>query len=132
MARLHREAFDQGRPWSEEEFASLLSLAGTFAIGDRHAFALYRVVLDEVELLTIVTHPSHRRLGQATALMKTWHAQARSAGATLAFLEVASDNVPARALYERMEYAQTGMRKAYYKRPCSPSVDAVLMSRALT
>lgn len=130
MALVHAAATDD-RPWSEDEFASLLDSPGCFATGDARAFALVRVILDEAELLTIATHPDHRRQGLARALMVAWQAEAARRGATRAFLEVAADNAPARTLYDTCGYEVTGLRRGYYRRPAGPAADAVLMARTL-
>lgn len=132
MAAIHAAAFEQSRPWSAGEFASLLSHPGVFAVGDLRAFALVRVVLDEAELLTIATHPDAHRQGLARALMDTWQTEAARRGARRAFLEVALDNDAARALYASCGYIRTGLRPAYYPRTGAHAADAVIMARDLT
>lgn len=131
MAALHRAGFTQSRPWSEAEFAGLLATPGTFACGDARGFALVRVIADEAELLTLTTHPAHRRQGHARALMDRWQTQAAAQGAARAFLEVAADNAPALALYERAGFRRAGLRRAYYARAGGRAADAVVMTRAL-
>ena len=130
MARTHAAAM-QSRPWRAEEFAALLSHPGTFALGDTACFALVRVIADEAELLTIATHPGHRRQGLARACMAAWMAEAAARGAAQAFLEVAHDNAPALALYQAMGFSRSGLRPGYYPRPDAPAADAVVMTRAL-
>ena len=131
MARIHAAAFAQSRPWSAQEFESLLSVKGTHALGDDTAFALYRVTLDEAELLTIATDPAHRRQGHARALMDAWQRDAKTRGAVRAFLDVAADNGPAFTLYLSCGYEIAGRRKAYYQRPDGTTEDALVMQRTL-
>ncbi|MDK3019566.1 GNAT family N-acetyltransferase [Pseudodonghicola flavimaris] len=131
MAATHAAAFTQSRPWRAEEFADLLSMSGSFACGDARCFALVRVIADEAELLTIATHPDHQRLGLARALMPLWQAEAAGRGATRAFLEVAADNAPARALYLQTGYEAVGLRRGYYPRPSVTASDAILMALSL-
>lgn len=131
FAALHHAAFDQSRPWSAAEFRDLMAMSGCFALGDCRAAALVRVIADEAELLTIATHPDHRRQGLARQLMDKWQAEATTRGAKTAFLEVASDNAAARQLYETSGYAQVGRRKGYYARDGAPAADALIMSRDL-
>lgn len=131
MAATHAAAFDNGRAWSADEFSGLLRMPGFFACGDASAFALVRVALDEAELLTIATHPDHRRTGLARTLMEFWHIRATRIGARRAFLEVAADNAPALALYGACGYTMVGQRRGYYARPDGASVDAIVMTRAL-
>ena len=105
---------------------------GRLLLEDARAFALIRVVADETELLTIATHPAHQRQGLARALMAGWLAEAAQRGARRAFLEVAHDNAPARALYGACGFAECGLRRGYYARPDSPAADAVVMARPVT
>ncbi|MDA7964073.1 GNAT family N-acetyltransferase [Ruegeria sp.] len=131
MALTHAAAFRDARPWSAKEFADLLTNPFTQAIGDARCFALFQVIADEAELLTIATHPDNQRQGLALHRMADWHAAAQKQGATRAFLEVAADNAAAIALYESCGYSRCGMRKAYYQRKDGPNADAILMERAL-
>jgi GNAT superfamily N-acetyltransferase len=78
MAALHAAAMTVPRPWTEAEFAALLSTPGTFATGDATAFALGRAILDEAELLTIATHPGRRRRGLGRACLAAFEAEARA------------------------------------------------------
>lgn len=132
MAAIHAAAYRQARPWSGAEFRDLMASPLVFALGDARAFALIRVVADETELLTIATRPDHQRQGLARALMADWLAAATRRGARHAFLEVARDNAPARALYGACGFAECGLRRGYYARPDGPSADAVVMARSLT
>jgi [ribosomal protein S18]-alanine N-acetyltransferase len=132
MAKLHAAAFTQSRPWTDDEFASLLSSPLCFAVGDARCFALVRVIADEAELLTIATNPEHLRQGLASQCMKNWQDQAQRSGAVRAFLEVADDNATARALYAKCGFELCGTRRAYYARTPLPPVDAIVMQRLFT
>jgi ribosomal-protein-alanine N-acetyltransferase len=132
MAHIHAAAFTQSRPWSDREFADLLDNRFTHTIGNAESFALFQVIADEAELLTIATHPSHQRQGLALKSMQEWHAKARKMGATRAFLDVAANNHPAIALYQRSGYTQCGLRKDYYTTENAEKIDAILMECDLT
>lgn len=132
MATLHAAGFTQSRPWSADEFASLLSSPHCFAVGDTRCFALIRVIADEAELLTIATHPDHLRQGLALRCMADWQEQAQKRGATKAFLEVAEDNRAACALYLKCGFARSGTRRAYYNRSPLAAVDAIVMQSTFT
>ncbi len=131
MAALHAAAFRQSRPWTVEEFADLLANRFTYAIGNTDCFAVFRVIADEAELLTIATHPSRQRAGLARHLMKDWQHTAIRAGASRAFLDVAADNHAAIALYKSCGYAPCGLRRGYYRRENEENVDAIVMERSL-
>lgn len=132
MATIHAAAFSAQRPWSAQEFEDLSQSPLCIAIGDARAFALIRVVADEVELLTIATHPDQQRRGLARARMADWEQAAAARGAVRAFLEVAQDNAPARALYEAAGYRECGRRTGYYPRKDGHLVDAIIMEKTLT
>jgi ribosomal-protein-alanine N-acetyltransferase len=113
LAALHAPSFHS--PWDEAAFADLLGQSGVFAALTEHGFILCRVVVDEAEILTLSVLPSARGRGLAGRLVASAAGIARAAGAERLFLEVAEDNVPARALYARAGFVQTGRRKAYYE-----------------
>lgn len=129
LAALHAQAF--AAPWSAREFADLLSQPGVLAIEETDGFILIRVVLDEAEILTLAVIPTARRLGLGRRLVEEGAVVATQAGAARLFLEVAEDNTPARALYDRAGFRQIGRRKAYYTQANGSRTDAVVMSRDL-
>lgn len=118
------------RPWTAAEFEGLIA-TGAIALGDTYAFALYRIAADEAELLTIATHPDHRRQGRASSLLAEFHDAARNHGATRVFLEVASRNASARALYSAAGYAEIGRRPRYYSEGNAAPDDAIVMEKRL-
>jgi ribosomal-protein-alanine N-acetyltransferase len=131
MATLHAAAFSQSRPWSQGEFSNLLQNPACFAVGDTGCFALAHVIVDEVELLTIATHPACQQQGLARICMTDWQAEAHQRGAVRAFLEVAADNSAAIALYQSCGFEACGQRKAYYRRAGGEFVDALVLARRL-
>jgi ribosomal-protein-alanine N-acetyltransferase len=131
MAALHAAAMTTPRPWSAAELAALLATPGAFACGDERAFAMGRVVIDEAELLTIATHPDHRRKGLGRATLAAFESEARARGAATAHLEVAADNAPALVLYDSAGYRRTGLRRGYYGGGDGAPVDALLLSKPL-
>lgn len=131
LASTHATAFTQSRPWTASEFSALLGNPFTHVTGTAKCFALFQVIVDEAELLTIATHPTHQRLGLGLSCMDIWHAKAAQLGATRAFLDVAADNLPALALYQRCGYRRCGQRKGYYTRSSGEYCDAIVMERAL-
>ncbi|MBA3810521.1 MAG: ribosomal protein S18-alanine N-acetyltransferase [Caulobacteraceae bacterium] len=119
LAEIHAGGFD--RPWTASEFESLLSSPGVFAMLARSGaavagFVLCRIAADEAEVLTLVTAPALRRRGVAAALLEAATGVARARGAATLFLEVAEDNLAARALYAAAGWGRVGRRRAYYAR----------------
>ncbi|WP_170562841.1 GNAT family N-acetyltransferase [Ruegeria atlantica] len=131
LAKTHAAAFTQSRAWAAVEFEDLLSNRFIHAVGNAKSFALFQVIGDEAELLTIATHPNFQRQGLARACMQEWHSKSKFLGATRAFLDVAADNLPAIALYENSGYRACGLRKAYYLRENNQKIDAIVMEIAL-
>jgi ribosomal-protein-alanine N-acetyltransferase len=126
LARLHAAAGLPERPWSAAEFASLLAAPGALLLGDGRAFLLGRVAADEAEVLMLATHPSQRRRGLARGLLAAFAREAAGRGAGRAFLEVAEDNAPARALYAGAGWRAAGRRPGYYAREGAAAAALVL------
>lgn len=112
LAALHAEAF--AAPWSARAFADLLGQAGVFALAEADGFILIRVVADEAEILTLAVRPAARRQGVGARLLGRAAVEAARRGAVQLFLEVAEDNVAARALYAAAGFGEVGRRRGYY------------------
>ena len=94
-------------------------------------FILARTVADEAEILTLAMSPPFRRRGVARALVEAAAAEAARKGAKALFLEVATDNPGAIALYQNSGFERAGLRRAYYARPNAAPADALVLRRAL-
>lgn len=123
LADLHGRCFVTPRPWTAAEFGGLLSAPGCALLTAAEGFLLGRVAGGEAELLTLAVAPEARRTGQGRTLVERFLAHCAAEGAEAAFLEVASDNQPALALYRRTGWNAVGCRPAYY----APGIDAVVM-----
>ena len=110
-----------------------LVTSGTVVFADDEielGFLVLRVAADQAEIITLGVVPSARRTGIATALLSAAEAEAADKGAVEVFLEVASDNAAARALYEKAGYRRVGCRPRYYLRRDQSRVDALVLSKA--
>ena len=130
LAGIHAQAFDA--PWDEPALASLLGQVGVHAVVRPDGFILIRVVADEAEVLTLAVSPSARGRGLGTILVAGAIDLARAAGAERLFLEVAEDNAPARALYDRLGFETAGRRRRYYARSAGTAADALILSLSLS
>ncbi|MES2862463.1 MAG: ribosomal protein S18-alanine N-acetyltransferase [Pseudomonadota bacterium] len=130
LARVHAEAFDT--PWSASAFADLLGQPGVLLEAEPDGFVLVRIAADEAEILTLAVRPTARRSGLGSRLMHAASDRAASAGAERLLLEVAEDNVAARALYARLGFEEAARRPRYYPRTAGPAVDALLLVLILT
>lgn len=131
LAALHARAMHIPEPWSAAAFARFLETPGVFFVSDTAGFALGRVILDEAELLTLAVDPDHHRRGIGRRLLALFEKEAQNHGAKRAFLEVATTNLAAKALYAGAGWREDGLRKRYYRAKPAP-IDAALMSKALT
>jgi len=116
LADVHARAFAES--WDEASLKSLLSGPGVSAHlaedDEICGFILTRVAVDEAEIITIAVSPDRRQRGIASRLLDNALARDAASGAIRVFLEVASQNVPARSLYERRGFREVGRRRAYY------------------
>lgn len=130
LADLHAQAFES--PWDAKAFGDLLAQSGVFALEAADGFILMRIVADEAEILTLAVRPTARQAGLGLRLVEQACVDAVSQGATLLFLEVAEDNVAARALYVRAGFTEAGRRAGYYGRRDGSRVDALVLTKTLS
>ncbi len=99
--------------------------------GRLRGFILSRLAGDEAEILTIAVDTEHQGRGAGRALLSENLRQAANAGAKAMFLEVAKDNAPALALYERFGFVKVGERAGYYRRADGTRATAIVMRKPL-
>lgn len=83
------------------------------------------LIVDELHVATIATHPDFRGRGIGKKLLLHALHSAREEGAIRSFLEVRESNVIAIEMYRRLGFVEDGRRKQYYK---DNNEDAILMS----
>ncbi|MBS7458819.1 GNAT family N-acetyltransferase [Coralloluteibacterium stylophorae] len=88
---------------------------------------LLRIGSRRGRLYSIAVRAGRGGRGLGAALLADAEAQARGAGRELLVLEVRPDNAPARALYRRAGYAETGRIPDYYE----DGAEALRLSRAI-
>ncbi|MFT4701335.1 MAG: ribosomal-protein-alanine N-acetyltransferase, partial [Yoonia sp.] len=114
LAQMHAAAFQDTRPWSASEFATLLESNGVILLGDSQSFLLGRLIVDEAEVLTLVTPPIFRRQGHAQRCLAAFLDVLAQQQATSVFLEVSDENVAAKSLYSKYNFHNVGTRPNYY------------------
>ncbi len=134
LSRLHQACFPED-PWDPLAMAQILGMAGLFGriawrAEEPAGFALARSLGDECEVLSLGVVAGRRRAGIGSALLDSLCRAAGAAGARSAVLEVAVDNVAARAFYAAQGFAQVGRRRNYYRRG-GQSVDALILRLGL-
>ena len=122
IAPLHHEDFV--RPWSAEEFSSLLAQDMVFGFAIHRigyaaeapaGFVLARLAAGEAEILTMVVSQSHRRHGLGWRLMDAVLRELHAQRAEVLFLEVDETNAQAIRLYRRFGFHEVGKRPNYYQ-----------------
>lgn len=155
IAALQAACFPED-PWDETSIATLSGQPGAYAAlalgqdmlgqdmldpdtpdpgpapgpGRPLGFLMARVAAEDAEIIAIGVLPDGRGRGVGRQLVAAALDGARARGATALFLEVAEDNVAARALYAACGFAAVGRRPAYYRRP-GGRVAAVVLRRDL-
>lgn len=134
LAQIHARSFRSGETWNKTAFDELLSQASIRAFGVERdsalaAFILIQFVRPEAEILTLATAPNFQRLGLAQKLFQEAEARLRQEGLEKWLLDVAADNAPAIAFYQKIGFQEDGRRPGYYNRLEGSRIDAILMSK---
>jgi ribosomal-protein-alanine N-acetyltransferase len=87
------------------------------------------LIVDEIHIATIATHPDFRGQGIGKKLLSFALESARNEGAVSSFLEVRESNAVALEMYRKFGYVEDGRREGYYK---DNGEAAILMSVPLT
>ena len=113
-------AYDQfsATQWGSHLTAVSDLCQGLFYHSELQAYALWRVVLDEAELLQVAVAAGSRGQGLAAQLLTAGFEQLRERQVSQVFLEVRASNTSAQRLYTGLGMQLAGRRKNYY-----PAVD---------
>ena len=115
---LERTGFGPNEQWSERSWlGELLGEGRTTLLARMHVpvgVIALQTVGDMADLHRLVVAPRQRRQGIGAALVVAGLEAVRHAGARKVLLEVAFDNDPAVALYQRLGFEQLAARDDYY------------------
>lgn len=106
-------------PWTWEsmvfEISHPLSVSSVeWRDGRVVAFAVGRVIADEAEIMKIATLEKYRRQGIARVMITELLDKMREKGAITCYLEAASKNSAAIALYKSVGFEEISVRELYY------------------
>ena len=129
VAELEKICFSD--PWSEKSVASELtnplSLWLVAVEDDRVAgYVGSQSVMGESDIMNVAVHPDFRRQGVAEKLVLELVAALAKNDNHCLTLEVRASNAPAISLYEKLGFAQIGLRKNYYR---NPKEDALILRK---
>lgn len=117
------------KPWAREHFLDELNSPYAFpfvALDNEGAVAGYiclTLLLDEGEIRNVAVRTDTRNSGVGRILVQKALDECRLRNATYVGLEVRVSNLPARTLYKKLGFRETGLRPRYYEN----GEDAVLM-----
>lgn len=100
----------------------IVAKLGTEIIG----FAGIKVLLDEADIMNIVTKKSYRKKGVGSILLQNLIELSSNLNLKSITLEVNESNLPAINLYKKFNFEKIGFRKNYYK-----DQNAIIMLRIL-
>ena len=83
------------------------------------------LIVDEIHIATIATHPDFRKQGIGKNLLLHTLRSAKEDGALSSFLEVREGNEAALVMYRKFGFVESGRRTGYYK---DNGEDAILMT----
>jgi ribosomal-protein-alanine N-acetyltransferase len=127
-AQLHQAAFFKG--WKETEFRASLQNPSTFGMKIREGhtlagYVMWREIMDEAEILTLVIAPPHKRKGKGGSLLETLFTILKNKGIHTLFIEVAEDNQDAASFYIKHGFVFLSKRPCYYPREDNAYVGAL-------
>lgn len=133
-AQLHEKGFHKS--WSSFEINDLLSKTSTFGLKiqdkkDMLGFILWREIIDESEILTLTTQPTHLRQGLASLLLKAFFKTLIEKKIRTIYLEVAEDNKGAISLYQSHGFKYINQRPNYYLRSNGQRCTALVFVKKL-
>ena len=84
----------------------------------------YKKILDEADIMNIITKKNNRHQGFAKILLENIINECKKENLKTITLEVNENNIPAIKLYESFNFKQVGLRKNYYNN----TQNAILMT----
>ena len=128
VAALEKLCFSD--PWSEESISGELNNRYSFWLvaeddGVVLGYIGSQISFPEADVMNVAVHPQHRRKGVGERLVLAL-CDALCDEHTSLTLEVRASNAPAISLYEKLGFAQVGLRRNYYR---NPKEDALILRK---
>ena len=134
LSALHRSIFHED-PWNTPAIAGIMRIAGFFGrIASESeqpiGFVMALDLGEECEIVSLGVLAERRRAGCGSALLASACREAKLRGSRSVVLEVAINNIAARAFYASRGFISVGRRPNYYRR-AERLVDALVLRLAL-
>ncbi len=111
--------------WTREQYAGLVE-SGIVLVaeeaGDVSGFVCAKDVAGDWEIENMVVAKQGRLRGIGGGLLEELLRRARNEGSAAIWLEVRESNQPARRLYQKHGFRETGRRQGYYRDPLEDAV----------
>ncbi|BAZ94966.1 acetyltransferases [Thiohalobacter thiocyanaticus] len=134
MAVMEIERRCYPHPWTAGIMRDCLRVGYSCWVYERdqviQAYAILSVAAGEAHLLNLCVRPEVRSQGVGRRLLQHVIITAGRLGGDTLFLEVRPSNKPALALYEKLDFSEVGLRRAYYPGHQGRE-DAIVMARPL-
>lgn len=134
MAVMEIERLCYAHPWTAGIMRDCLRVGYSCWVHEQQgviqAYAILSVGAGEGHLLNLCVRPEARSQGVGRRLLQHVIVSAARLGADTLFLEVRPSNRHALALYEKLDFSEVGLRKAYYPGHQGRE-DAIVMARPL-
>lgn len=105
-------------PWTYDDLKGSFNehwfVLGIYVKNELVGFSVSSTIIDETELLTIGIKRAYQAQGLGTMLLQATLKEAKRRACNVCFLEVATNNKSALAMYKRAGFVQIGLRKNYY------------------
>ncbi|CAM3263122.1 ribosomal protein S18-alanine N-acetyltransferase [Vagococcus fessus] len=129
LVLISETSYQSGSPWKEKQFFEDLTQDSSEyliveEVGEITAYLAFHILFDEIEIINLAVLSNKKRKGYAKLMLNELIGYAKEETCHAIFLEVRESNEPARQLYMKNGFIQTGKRKNYYHYPLE---DAILM-----
>ena len=131
FAKIHSKSFNQKNlKFSSEFILSLLRNPNIFYIYKKNkGFCIFSCNDREAEIITMAILPKYQNQGIGFLILKELEEILSYTNCNEVFLEVASNNLIAIHLYDKLGFKSFGIRKNYYSISEDKKVNAILMKK---
>ena len=133
FAKIHSQSFNQKNlKYSSEFILSLLKNPNIYYIYKKNkGFCIFSCKEKEAEIITMAILPKYQNQGIGFLILTELEGILSEISCNKVFLEVASNNLIAIHLYDKLGFKSFGIRKNYYSVSENKKVNAILMKKII-